>query len=110
MARDQPTVMLIDDIHWAEETFLELLTYLVDAVQAPLIMVCSSRPELLEEHAEWVQETDTNHRIVLQPLSETESAQVAQNLLGRPWTRRSGPGSSRLPRATLCSSSRCSPC
>jgi predicted ATPase/class 3 adenylate cyclase len=82
MTRDQPTVMLIDDIHWAEETFLELLTYLVEAVQAPLIMVCSSRPELLEEHAEWIQETESVHRIVLQPLSETESGQVAQNLLG----------------------------
>jgi class 3 adenylate cyclase/tetratricopeptide (TPR) repeat protein len=82
MTRDMPTLMLIDDIHWAEETFLELLTYLVEAVQAPLIIVCSSRPELLEDHAGWIQETDKIHRIVLQPLSETESAQVAQNLMG----------------------------
>ncbi len=82
MTRDQPTVMLIDDIHWAEETFLDLLTYLLEAVQAPLMLVCSSRPELLEEHAEWIQETDKVHRIVLQPLSEAESAQVVQNLLG----------------------------
>ncbi|HEY3022009.1 MAG TPA: adenylate/guanylate cyclase domain-containing protein [Actinomycetota bacterium] len=82
MTRDQPTVMLIDDIHWAEETFLDLLRYLLEAVQAPLMLVCSSRPELLEEHAEWIQETDKVNRIVLRPLSEAESAQVAQNLLG----------------------------
>ena len=44
-------------------------------------MVCSSRPELLEEHAEWVQETETVTGSSA-PLSETESAQVAQNLLG----------------------------
>ena len=82
MSRDQPTVMLIDDIHWAEDTFLELLTYLVDAVEAPLVLVCSSRPDLLEEHTEWSQEKDNVHRIILQPLSENESSEVAQNLLG----------------------------
>ena len=82
MSRDQPTILFIDDIHWAEDTFLELLTYLLDAVQAPLVLVCSSRPELLEEHAEWIHERENSHRIVLQPLSEAESAEVAQNLLG----------------------------
>ena len=82
MTRDRPTIVLIDDIHWAEDTFLELLTYLVDAVQARLVFVCSSRPDLLEDHAEWIQEKDNLHRIVLEPLSQAESAQVAQNLLG----------------------------
>jgi predicted ATPase/class 3 adenylate cyclase len=83
VARDRPTLVLVDDIHWAEATFLELLTYLVEQVQAPLVLVCSCRPELLEDHPEWVQETDDRiHRITLQPLSVEESAQVAQNLLG----------------------------
>ena len=82
MSRDHPTVLLIDDIHWAEPTFLELLRFLVDEAHGPLVLVCSSRPDLLEEHAEWGTETDQIHRITLQPLSEAQSAEVAQNLLG----------------------------
>ena len=80
--RDRPTVVFIDDIHWAEETFLDLLRYLVDAVEAPLILVCSSRPELIEEHADWAEENERIKRIILQPLSETQSTEVATNLLG----------------------------
>lgn len=79
---ERPAVVFVDDIHWAEETFLELLQYLVAETRGPMVLVCSSRPELLEDHAEWIQETERVHRIVLEPLTPEESAQVAGNLLG----------------------------
>ena len=52
--RDQPLVIIIDDIHSAEQTFLELLDHLTEAVEdAPILVLCSARHQLMERHAEW---------------------------------------------------------
>jgi predicted ATPase/class 3 adenylate cyclase len=82
LAHDRPLVVIIDDIHWAEPTFLDLLRYVATEATAPLVLVCSSRPELLETHADWAEETDRIHSVTLVPLSEDESARVVENLLG----------------------------
>jgi predicted ATPase len=82
LGRDRPLVVIVDDIHWAEPTFLDLLQYVAREAAAPLVLVCSARPELLETHPEWGTEGDRSHAIVLEPLSEDQSARVVQNLLG----------------------------
>jgi predicted ATPase/class 3 adenylate cyclase len=82
LSASRPLIIFVDDIHWAEETFLDLLTYVVDSADAPVVIVCSSRPELVEDHAEWVAERPNFRRIVLDPLSEEESSRVIENLLG----------------------------
>ncbi len=82
LARGKPALVVIDDIHWAEESFLELLKFVADSTEAPVVVVCSSRPELLEDHAEWIQERENVKRIVLEPLSQEESSRVVENLLG----------------------------
>ncbi len=44
-ARRQPLIVALDDLHWADELTLDLLTFLVDAVQeAPLMLVATTRP------------------------------------------------------------------
>jgi len=82
LAAVRPAIVVIDDIHWAEDTFLDLIRYVIDGASAPLVLVCSSRPDLLESHAEWVQETDRIKRLILEPLSQQESSRVVENLLG----------------------------
>jgi predicted ATPase/class 3 adenylate cyclase len=82
LASDGPAVVFIDDIHWAEVTFLELLRTAAEAAQAPIIFVCSSRPELLEDHAEWILERDNIRPVVLEPLTPDETTSVIENLLG----------------------------
>jgi class 3 adenylate cyclase/tetratricopeptide (TPR) repeat protein len=82
LTRERPTVILIDDIHWAEQTFLDLVAFLVESVDAPLLIVCSSRPDLLHEDTQWIREGDNVKRIVLTPLSEEESNRVVENVLG----------------------------
>jgi class 3 adenylate cyclase/tetratricopeptide (TPR) repeat protein len=79
---EHPTVMLIDDIHWAEPTFLELLAYLLDSVEAPVLIVCSSRPDLLHEETEWIGDREHATWITLAPLSDEESERVVENVLG----------------------------
>jgi len=85
LAADGPLIVLLDDIHWAEGTFLELIRFLVEAwTDAPVVIACASRPDLLDEHAEWVMEDEVTRRVILEPLSANESGLVIQNLLGTP--------------------------
>lgn len=82
LASRKPLIVLIDDIHWAEATFLDLLRFVADSAEAPIVLVCSSRKELLEEHPDWGQKNADVHTITLEPLSEQESSLVVENLLG----------------------------
>jgi predicted ATPase/class 3 adenylate cyclase len=77
-----PLVVQIDDIHWAEPTLLDLLLELRESVAGAALLVCSSRPDLLEEHPSWGEDADRTRALVLDPLSSEESAQVIGHLLG----------------------------
>ena len=48
-----PVVVLLDDVHWAVPTFLDLVEYLVRAIDGPLLVVTATRPELLEHRPAW---------------------------------------------------------
>jgi predicted ATPase len=46
-----PVVMVIEDLHWADASTLELVQLLVEqAATAPLLVLCTARPEF---HANW---------------------------------------------------------
>jgi len=82
LACDRPLVAVIDDIHWAEPAFLDLIRSIVRTLtRAPILLLCSSRPELLEEHTDWgAADRETN--LVLEALSAEESSAVIDNVLG----------------------------
>jgi class 3 adenylate cyclase/tetratricopeptide (TPR) repeat protein len=83
LAREQPLVMIIDDIHAAEPTLLDLLDHLVDAVEsAPILLLCSARHELLDRHAGW-SESHRDRLLVLEPLTDGETGRMIGELLGR---------------------------
>ena len=82
LGRDRPVTVVIDDIHWAEQTFLELIMHLVERVEgASVLLLCTSRHDLLETHAEWALDPNAG-RIVLQPLTDEDAARVVSGLLG----------------------------
>ena len=82
LARRRPLVVVFDDIHWAEPTFLELIEHLVDTVRdAPLLLLCPARQVLLERLPSWAKRPK-EVRLVLTPLSEADVALVIENLLG----------------------------
>ncbi|MEX1072288.1 MAG: adenylate/guanylate cyclase domain-containing protein [Chloroflexota bacterium] len=78
----QPVVVVIDDIHWAEATFLELIENLLETVDgASVLLLCTSRHDLLEGHPDWA--TDPrSQRIILEPLTNADAGRVVQGLLG----------------------------
>ena len=77
-----PTVALIDDIHWAESAFLDLLEYVLSASDsAPILLLCTARYDLLDKRPQWG-ESDRSLRLVLRPLADAAAASIAGNLLG----------------------------
>ena len=77
-----PAVALIDDIHWAEPAFLELIEHVLGAAdKAPILLLCTARHDLLDKRPQWG-EGDASLRLVLRPLSDAAAADVAANLLG----------------------------
>ena len=48
-----PLVVVLDDLHWAVPTFLDLVEYVVRAVDGPMLVVSVTRPELLERRPAW---------------------------------------------------------
>jgi class 3 adenylate cyclase/tetratricopeptide (TPR) repeat protein len=79
----RPLIILIDDIHWAERTFLDMIRSVASGlVGAPVVIACSARPDLFDLHPDWGEESYQYSVLVLSPLSEDDSALVAANLLG----------------------------
>jgi predicted ATPase/class 3 adenylate cyclase len=83
LARRRPLIVLFDDIHWAEPTFLDLVDHLVDSVQdAPVLLLCPARHELLEDRPDWAERPGAT-RVVLEPLTAADTAAIVENLLGK---------------------------
>ena len=71
-AAGRPLVIVIDDIHWAEATFLEFLEHVVTSVQdVPIMLLCSSRPDLIETHPGWLEQAGAV-RVDLKPLGSDD--------------------------------------
>jgi class 3 adenylate cyclase/tetratricopeptide (TPR) repeat protein len=82
-AAGEPLLVLIDDIHWAERTFLDLIRSVASSLTGvPVVLACSARPDLFDANPDWGEESGRHRVLVLQPLSEDESVAVAENLLG----------------------------
>jgi len=77
-----PVIMVLDDIHWAERTLLDLAQDLVESVEAPLLLMCGTRRDLLDEHPGWPTSGARARVIDLSPLTEDESNLVLGSLLG----------------------------
>jgi class 3 adenylate cyclase/tetratricopeptide (TPR) repeat protein len=84
LARERPVVVVFDDIHWGEPTFLDLIEHLSDWTrEAALLLVCIARPELLEVRPGWGGGKMNATSILLEPLPVDEASTLVDNLLGR---------------------------
>jgi class 3 adenylate cyclase len=80
LARARPLIVVVDDIHWAEPTLLDLLEYTIEfASNAPILLLCLARGELFESRASWAVPRRNASLIPLQPISEGD----ATTLIGR---------------------------
>ncbi len=82
LARRQPLLVLIDDIHWANEALLDLLEYLTQRVSnAPLLFLCPARLDLLEKRPGWGGGKRNFTTLTLEPLSAEQSHELIDALL-----------------------------
>jgi class 3 adenylate cyclase/tetratricopeptide (TPR) repeat protein len=77
LVRERPAVVLVEDVHWADDDLLDLLDTLVKLVEGPLLLIATARPELLERRPEW-------HRqeLVLDALAPAAAGRLLDELLG----------------------------
>lgn len=81
LARERPLVVVFEDIHWAERTFLDLLQYVTAfSTDHPILLLCTARPDIREARPDW---GDVGEMLVLEPLTEPECERLIGNLLGR---------------------------
>ena len=75
-------VLLLDDLQWADDDSLDLVTYLADNCQSARIMILTlARPSLLERRPAWGEGIKNHVRVELEPLSHRESEMLVETLM-----------------------------
>ena len=83
LAARRPIVVVFDDIHWGQPTFLDLVEYLTDWIRGvPVLLVCQARPELLDTRPRWVSTKSNASVMTLQPLTEAQTKTLIRGLTG----------------------------
>jgi class 3 adenylate cyclase/tetratricopeptide (TPR) repeat protein len=81
VAEQDPTVLVFEDLHWADEAMLAFLEYLADRAEGvPLLIIGTARPELFERHPDYAKLRNATP-INLAPLTEKETARLVSALL-----------------------------
>ena len=84
LAEQRPTVLVFEDIHWADDALLDFIDLVADRAGAiPLLLVCTARPELLERRPGWAGGKTNATTISLTPLSDADTARLVGGLLDR---------------------------
>jgi class 3 adenylate cyclase/tetratricopeptide (TPR) repeat protein len=95
LGRTRPLVVIVDDIQWAESTFLDLLEYLAGwSREVALLLLCLARPDLLDERPAWGSGADNAGSLHLLPFGDEESAELIAGLLDG--MRLTGPAMRRI--------------
>ena len=80
LARQAPRIVVFEDLHWASESLLDLVEYIMrPRTQAALLIVATSRPELLDRRPLWGGGRQNFTALALTPLSDTQT----RTLLGK---------------------------
>jgi tetratricopeptide (TPR) repeat protein len=83
LATERPTAVVIEDLHWAEPTLLELIAYVAgEDTEAPL--VCSARPDLEEVSPGFLGSEGRRRTVELQTLGADQAAALLADLTGDP--------------------------
>jgi DNA-binding SARP family transcriptional activator len=84
LAEHGPTVLVVEDLHWADEALLDFLDHLIDwAADVPLLVVATARPELLGRRPNWGGGKPNAATVSLAPLSEDDTARLVVSLLNQ---------------------------
>ncbi|MBA3380761.1 MAG: AAA family ATPase [Actinobacteria bacterium] len=84
LGAEGPTLLLFEDIHWADSSLLDLLETLAARVRdVPVLFLALARPELLHERPGWAGGLPAYTALPLDPLTGDDARELAKLLLVR---------------------------
>ena len=82
VAQQRPLMVVIEDLHWADDGLLDFLDYLADwASGVPLMILCTARPELLERRPGWAGGKLNALTLGLSPLGDDDASRLIVGVL-----------------------------
>ena len=82
LAFSRPLVVVVDDIHWAEPTLLDLLEYVLGfSSGAPILLLCLARPDVFDARPSWAAPRPRTRLVSLLPLTDDESENLIDGLI-----------------------------
>ena len=81
LASGRPLVLVVEDIHWAEPDLLDLLERLVSDVRAPVMLLATARPEIVDFRPGWGSGKRNTTALWLDPLSADDVLQLLEKKL-----------------------------
>ena len=82
LGREQPTLLVFEDAHWADGALVELIVYLATHLRdTPIVLVVTARPEFLDAHPAWGGGIQAHTMITLDPVSVADSGRMARGLV-----------------------------
>lgn len=82
LTRERLALVILEDLHWADDSTLDTLTELVDAItDCPVVFLGTSRPDLDERRPGWISARPSFLRLNLRPLSVRASQELVLEIL-----------------------------
>lgn len=82
--QDNPVLMLLEDLHWADDSSLDALESLASGLAGrPIFLVGAARPALYERRSDWMAGRASHHRIDLARLDEDAGGRLVGEILQR---------------------------
>jgi len=82
LARRKPLLVVIDDLHLADQTLLEAVEAIVEGGEEPILLLCMARPhELFARRRTWPRGWMNSATIALEPLKQEEGEKLLAHLL-----------------------------
>ena len=82
LAAEAPAVVVIEDLHWAQDPLLELLERAARRASGPLLLLVTARPELTDRAPAFTAGAANASQLRLEPLSFEEAANMLTQLAG----------------------------
>jgi len=83
LAQQRPLIVVIDDVHWAEPTLLDLLEYVIGfASGVPLMLLCLARADLFDARPSWAIPRQNSVIAPLQPIAIGDAEALVEHLAG----------------------------
>ena len=76
-----PSILLFEDLHWADDQLLEIVRLIATRSQGPVLIVATARPEFAASDPAFVDGIEGSAILELEPLSDDQSERLVAGLL-----------------------------